>query len=88
MKKLLCVALLLAGCASEPQLTTTRHVVVVPDESMYSCQKFNNWPDTSRLTAVQVSRTIVELYSINEQCYSSQQAIRNFLEEARNRPTN
>ncbi len=86
MKRLLIIALLLAGCTAEPQLTTTRHIVVTPDESMYTCQKFNNWPDTSRLTAVQVSRTIVELYTLNEQCYNSQQALRRFLEEARNRP--
>ena len=86
MKKILIVTLLLAGCAQEPQLTATRHIIVTPDESMYTCQRFNNWPDTSRLTAAQVSRTIVELYALNEQCYSSQQSIRNFLEEARNRP--
>lgn len=83
MKKLILVALLLVGCSKEPQLTTTRVTVVTPDESMYTCQRFSNWPDTTRLTAVQVSRTIVELYALNEQCYSSQQALRRFLDEAR-----
>lgn len=83
MKKILIITLILAGCAQEPQLTATRHSVVTPDESMYTCQRFNNWPDTSRLTAAQVSRTIVELYALNEQCYSSQQSIRRFLEEAK-----
>lgn len=77
--------LFMTGCGSEPQLTTTRHHVVVPDESMYSCQRFSNWPETSRLTSAQVSRTLVELYSVNEQCYNSQQALRRFLEDARTR---
>ena len=82
MKKLI-VLLLLAGCAQEPQLTTTRHHVVVPDESMYTCQRFTNWPETVRLTSAQVSRTLVELYSANEQCYNSQQTLRRFLEESK-----
>lgn len=83
--KRLAALLLLAGCAQEPQLTTTRHHVVVPDESMYACQRFANWPETNRLTSAQVSRTLVELYSTNEQCYNSQQALRRFLEDARTR---
>ena len=86
MKKL-AILLLLAGCATDPQLITTRHVVVMPEESMYNCERFTNWPDTSRLTASQVSRMIVDLYGLNTRCYDSQQAIRRFLEEANTRFT-
>lgn len=82
MKKL-AVLLLLTGCAQEPQLVSTRHHVIIPEESMYTCQRFTNWPETNRLTSAQVSRTLVELYSVNEQCYNSQQAIRKFLEDTR-----
>lgn len=78
-------AMLLAACAPEQQITTTRQIVVMPDESMFNCERFTSWPETSRLTAVQVSRMIVEMYSINEQCYNSQQSLRRFLDEARNR---
>lgn len=85
--KRLALLLLLAGCG-EPQLVTSRHHVVVPDESMYTCQRYTNWPDTSRLTSVQVSRTLVELYQTNEQCYNGQQALRRFLEDARARIQN
>jgi len=79
------LALVLAACDERPQLITSRQVVVLPEESMYACARFTNWPDASRLTSVQVSRTVLELYQLNEQCYASQQAIRKFLEDARSR---
>lgn len=77
----------LSACGYVPQLTTTRHVVVLPEESMYSCQRFSAWPETSGLTSSQVSRLLVDLYQSNEQCYNSQQTIRSFLEEAHRRQT-
>lgn len=83
--KRLALLIMLTGCGMDPQLVTTRHIVIMPEESMYTCQKFTNWPDTGRLTSAQVSRTLVELYAANEQCYSSQQTVRRFLEDARTR---
>ena len=78
-------AMFLAACAPEQQITTTRQIVVMPEESMFNCERFARWPETSRLTAVQVSRMIVDMYAVNEQCYNSQQTLRRFLDEARNR---
>lgn len=86
MRYLAIVGLLfLSGCGYAQQLTTTRHVVVLPEESMYACQRFSSWPETSGLTSSQVSRLLVDLYQSNEQCYNSQQTIRSFLEEAQRR---
>ena len=86
MKKFALVCtLLLAACAPEQQVVATRQVVVMPDESMFNCERFSNWPNTNRLTVVHVSRMIVDMYSVNEQCYNSQQSLRRFLDEARNR---
>lgn len=85
MRALVLAAILLAGCAPAQQITTTRQVVVMPEEGMFSCERFSAWPDTARLTAVQVSRLIVEMYSTNERCYNSQQSLRRFLETARDR---
>ena len=84
MKKFALVCtLLLTACAPEQQVVTTRQVVVMPEESMFNCERFTSWPNTNRLTAVQVSRMIVDMYAVNEQCYNSQQTLRRFLDEAR-----
>jgi uncharacterized protein YcfL len=88
MKRLMFLALLfLAACGSSPQLTTTRQLVVLPEESMYTCQRFTAWPETSNLTSNQVSRLIVDMYQHTERCYNSQQTIRSFLEEAHRHTT-
>ena len=86
MKQLMLVAMLfLAACGSEPQLTTTRQLVVLPEESMYTCQRFTAWPETSNLTSNRVSLLLVAMYQHIEQCYNSQLTIKNFLEEAHRR---
>lgn len=84
---MLIVVLFLAACSSEPQLTTTRQLVILPEESMYTCQRFTDWPETSNLTSNKVSLLIVTMYQNVEQCYNSQQIIRSFLEEAHRRIT-
>lgn len=84
MKKALFLLLVLSACGERPQLITTRHSVVLPEESMYQCQRFSNFP-SGNITSNQASRMIVELVQTNEVCYSSQQALRQFLESARTR---
>lgn len=85
MKKYL---LLLALAACDDQVvTTTRHIVVLPEESMYRCQQFTNFPQGT-ITANQTARMLTELVQINDLCYTSQQTIRRFLEDARTRLAN
>jgi len=84
MKKIvIALALFLGGC-DQVILVTTRHVVVMPDEGLYQCERFTNYPQGT-VTSNQVSRMIVDLVRSNEACYNSQQAIRQFLDQARER---
>lgn len=77
--------LLLAACSSEFEPTVTRHVVVMPEESMFSCNTVERFPDHRSLTDLQVARLLVELHQNNVQCKNSMTTIRQFLENARSR---
>ena len=82
----LCGALLLTACASEdPVVTTVRHRVVMPDESMYACETVERFPEARTLTDLQVARLLVELHQNNVQCRNSIKSIRAFLEESKSR---
>jgi uncharacterized protein YcfL len=85
MKKILIVslALMLSGCNTPQVLTSTRYQVVVPDNSMYKCPVLDTYPDPSKLTDVQVARTLVELYKNNQICKNSIDAIKKFLEQSK-----
>jgi hypothetical protein len=85
MKTVLILSLLLlAACGNETMMIrSTRNVVVTPDEGMYNCQVVDNFPDSNTLTDVQVARLIVSLYQNNVQCRNSLDAIKTFLDNAR-----
>lgn len=78
-------ALTLTACVDRQQLVVTRHQVVMPESSLFSCQRFTAWPEPATLTSSQVAMTILDLYQLNEQCYASQEAVRKFLQDARAR---
>jgi hypothetical protein len=78
------VILLLVGCSDNPSVVITKNVVVIPDESFFRCEQFNNYP-LGNITSNQVARMIVELVEINKTCYDSQQAIKEYLEQAKDK---
>jgi hypothetical protein len=79
-------SLFLAACSSTPTtLITTKHIVVIPEEGMYTCQEINNFPNTKKLTDVQVARFIVKLYETSVQCRNSLVNVKKFLEESKKR---
>jgi hypothetical protein len=85
MRTVLILSLLfLAACGNETMMIrSTRNVVITPDEGMYNCQVTDTFPDSATLTDVQVARLIVSLYQNNVQCRNSLDAIKTFLENAR-----
>lgn len=75
--------LFLAACSPNPTVTTTRHIVVLPQESLYSCEIVKTFPDSRTLTDLQVARLLVELHQNNVRCRNSIESIRKFLEDSR-----
>ena len=75
--------LFLAGCNSTQLLTTTKYQVVIPDASMFQCPIVKKFPDASKLTDVQIAKTLVELYKNNKTCKNSIDAIKKFLEQSK-----
>jgi hypothetical protein len=76
--------LLLSACGNETMtIRSTRNVVVTPDEGVYNCQVVDTFPESATLTDSQVARLIVTLYQNNVQCRNSIDAIKSFLENAR-----
>ena len=77
--------LLLSACGSTDPvvLTSTRHQVVVPEESMFSCDVVSQFPEPRTLTDLQVARLLVELHQNNVRCRNSLTAVRHFLEDAK-----
>lgn len=80
---LLLLSLFLAGCQSQNVIRTNQFLVVMPEESMFTCERFTNFPNTQTLTDIQVARMLLELYELNTVCKNSIDSIRTFLEEAR-----
>lgn len=82
----LLVALILAGCASEPTqqfITKQKQVVVLPDDKMYKCPVVTSFPDSQGLTDIQVARLLIQLHSNNLECKNSLAAVKAFLERAK-----
>jgi uncharacterized protein YcfL len=83
---LVLLGFIVIGCSyNEPTITTVRHRVVLPEESMYTCSIIEQFPASRSLTDVQVARLLVELHQNNIQCRNSIITIRHFLESARAR---
>lgn len=83
MKKILILALLLAGCQST--VPTTRLQVITPPDEMYDCPIKTKWPNWRTLNDTEVARTVVELYKNNTRCKNSIDAIRKFLTDSKAR---
>lgn len=83
MKKLLLLALLLAGCNDTQQIVTSyKYLVVHPDEAMYNCPVLKQFPNWKTLTDSQVAKTLVTLHKNNLTCKSSIESIRTFLNDS------
>jgi len=81
MKKYLLISImLLAGCNDQQILTTTKYMVVHPDEAMYMCPVLKQFPDWQKLTDAQVAKTVLQLYKNNLTCKSSIESIRTFID--------
>lgn len=79
------LAVILAGCQSTSQVVTnTKFRVLMPDNSMYNCPTIKTFPNPNNLTDVQVAKLIVTLYKNNQTCKYSIDAIKNYLENAKN----
>jgi predicted nucleic acid-binding Zn-ribbon protein len=83
MKKIVILALLLAGCQST--VPTTRLQVITPPDQMYDCPIKEKWPNWQHLNDTDVAKTIVELYKNNKRCKNSIDAIQKFLTDAKAR---
>ncbi len=82
MKKILILALFLAGCNSTQLVTTKEYTVVKPDQSMYNCPVIKQWPKWNTLKDSEVAKLVVELHKNNLTCKSSIESIRTFLDKA------
>ena len=82
MKKIILLALLLAGCQSTA-VPEMKMRVVTPPESMYDCPIKRQWPNYQTLNDTDVARTIIELYKNNERCKNSIDAIKQYLDSAK-----
>ena len=83
MKKILILALFLAGCNSTA--VKTKLTVVTPPDQMYDCPIKKQWPNWQKLNDTDVARTIIELYKNNSRCKNSIDAIRKYLTDAKTR---
>ena len=77
--------LLLTACTSpEPVVvTSTKYRVVMPEDSMFTCETVSRFPEPRTLTDLQVARLLAELHQNNVRCRNSMQAIRQFLDDAK-----
>lgn len=74
-------ALLLTGCASDPQLVAQKLVVVMPDEALFtSCEQPPSGPITTEL---QAARRVRILYNNNVRCKNSLDSVHQFLIDAK-----
>ncbi len=71
--------LFLTACGSNQIITSSKNVVVKPEEALYNCPTVEVLPDSKTLTDLQVARLIVQLYQNNITCKNSIEAIREFL---------
>jgi len=88
MKKALVLfaALGLAGCASsagQANLITTEQVVIMPDQSLFHCPNVRKFPDSEKLTDVEVAKLLVNLHANNTLCQKNINSIHEFLEESK-----
>lgn len=84
MKKLvLLLPLLLTACQTSQVITSKEQIVVEVPSSYYNCPTDVYMPDPKKLTDIQVARILVTLHKNNTVCKNSINAIRKFLDEAK-----
>ena len=87
MKYLALASLLaLAACGDDigtELITSTKQLVVLPEDKLYDCPLVDRFPDAATLTDIQVARLIVKLHDNNVRCHNSVEAVRKFLEQAK-----
>jgi hypothetical protein len=64
-------------------VTSTKHLVVLPPDRMYTCPSVDRFPDAKTLSDLQVAKLLVQLQSNNVQCRNSITAIKKFLADAK-----
>jgi len=87
MKYLPLIGLIALAACSDPTpeiVTNTKHIIVMPDSSMFECSLVSTFPNTKTLTDIQVANLVKELYRNNKQCYTNINAIKDFLDNAKN----
>jgi hypothetical protein len=75
--------LFLAACGSNQIVSSSKNVVVKPEEALYNCPVVDVFPDSKTLTDLQVARLIVKLYQNNITCKNSIESIREFLDNVK-----
>ena len=78
----LCSLIFLTACTGQV-VTSTRNVVIIPPETMMICNAVE-LPDPRNITDIQVARLIARLYQENTTCHDNMNAVRQYLERARN----
>ena len=76
--------LILSGCSGD-RIISSRSQVTIPQisPSLFVCPQIDRWPDPDELTDIQIARLLVELRRNNQICRNSLEAIKTFLERAR-----
>jgi hypothetical protein len=68
---------------SSETLLTEKFTVIMPEESMFECKTIVTFPDSTKLTDIQVGSIIVELQKNNLECSSNMKAIKQLLIDAK-----
>jgi uncharacterized protein YcfL len=77
-------SLLLMGCQNAATiLTSNRNMVVMPPTELFVCPTISEYPNQASMTDLDVARLIVQLHDNNERCRINIEAIKQFLEAAR-----
>ena len=87
MKRLITLALMLslASCAQDPEIVTaTQQLVMMPNPDLFECPEVTTFPDWRSLTDIETALLLEKLFKNNEQCRYNIQAIKKFLEDAKN----
>ena len=80
------LGLLVSGCATTPQfISKERLTVIEPDKSLYNCPNVAKYPNADTLTDVQVARLLLGYERANSECRRNMNAIKTFIENAKQR---
>ncbi len=72
----LAALMLLAGCATKPQIVREKAITIKHDSALYQCDMIKKLPDADGLTEVEVAHLIKRLYADNKRCKLSMDALK------------